>query len=248
VDFEGRVRRPPDAPPPNELPIGDEADTAANYARLVGCCGQGWARQGAAACSAGRLSTPPLLHTYAAPRARQVPRPVPRDHAKWLAHAGTALRFAARLAGPLLTHFDGGRSFVVSFFPADDTLAVFEPPRRNSGFPGGAFAERARVRRPGGGGAADWYRPRDMAVRAGPAAPAASPWRRSLAPIPPAANPPAPRPQVGATVTVSGRAFLLEDADEATLKAMAADPAAFPFADARQVRGGRRRGGRAAGG
>jgi hypothetical protein len=35
VDFEGRAQRPPDTPPPNELPIGDEADTAANYLRLV---------------------------------------------------------------------------------------------------------------------------------------------------------------------------------------------------------------------
>lgn len=35
VDFERRVRRPPDVVPPNELPIGDEADTAANASRLV---------------------------------------------------------------------------------------------------------------------------------------------------------------------------------------------------------------------
>ena len=38
VDFERRVQRPPDVVPPNELPIGDEADTAANASRLVRRC------------------------------------------------------------------------------------------------------------------------------------------------------------------------------------------------------------------
>jgi hypothetical protein len=88
---------------------------------------------------------------------------VPRDYGKWAANAGKALRFSARLAGPLLTHFDGERAFVVTYFLADDTLSVFEPPRRNSGLSGGAFAERARVRRPGGT-PLDCYAPADMKV------------------------------------------------------------------------------------
>jgi hypothetical protein len=55
--------------------------------------------------------------------------------------------------------------FVVSLFLEDDTLSVFEPRRTNSGLPGGAFAERGRVRRPGGG-ASDCYGPQDMKVGA----------------------------------------------------------------------------------
>ena len=51
----------------------------------------------------------------------------------------------------------------------------------------------------------------------------------------PASIPASPRLQVGGALVISGRTFVLEDADEATLKAMAADPATFPFADARQV-------------
>lgn len=49
----------------------------------------------------------------------------------------------------------------------DDTLSVFEPPQRNSGLPGGTFAERGRVRRPGGA-ALDYYGPQDLLVGGAP--------------------------------------------------------------------------------
>lgn len=99
------------------------------------------------------------------PAAPQVPRPLPRDRAKWAAAAGLALRFEARLLPPHLCHFEPDRVFVATFHLEDDTLSVFEPPRRNSGLPGGAFAERARARRPGGG-PLDCYGPGDMLVTA----------------------------------------------------------------------------------
>lgn len=51
--------------------------------------------------------------------------------------------------------------FVVSYFLADDSLSVFEPPRRNSGIPGGRTADRGRVRRPDKG-PVDYYGPGDM--------------------------------------------------------------------------------------
>ena len=41
--------------------------------------------------------------------------------------------------------------FVLSFFLGDDTLSIFEPPRRNSGIIGGKFLERMRVIKPGSG-------------------------------------------------------------------------------------------------
>jgi hypothetical protein len=53
--------------------------------------------------------------------------------------------------------------FVISYFLADDTLAVFEPPQRNSGIPGGRTADRGKVRRPAAG-PLDYYRPCDMRI------------------------------------------------------------------------------------
>uniref|UniRef100_A0A7S4B0V8 EF-hand domain-containing protein n=1 Tax=Chrysotila carterae TaxID=13221 RepID=A0A7S4B0V8_CHRCT len=44
---------------------------------------------------------------------------------------------------------DRGRVFVIKYFLADDTVAVFEPPTKNSGIIGGKFLERCRVKRPG---------------------------------------------------------------------------------------------------
>lgn len=41
---------------------------------------------------------------------------------------------------------DSKRRFVVSFFMADSTFAVYEPPVSNSGFIGGKFLERRKVR------------------------------------------------------------------------------------------------------
>lgn len=39
--------------------------------------------------------------------------------------------------------------FVVSFFMADQTIAVYEPPQPNTGIPGGKFLKRGRVYKPG---------------------------------------------------------------------------------------------------
>lgn len=58
------------------------------------------------------------------------------------------LRFATRLApvaGRALSPADAERRFVLSYFLADDTLSVFEPPVRNSGIVGGRYLERTRV-------------------------------------------------------------------------------------------------------
>lgn len=55
------------------------------------------------------------------------------------------LRFATRLEGRVMAPADAERRFVLSYFLADDTLSVFEPPVRNSGIVGGRFLERTRV-------------------------------------------------------------------------------------------------------
>ena len=46
-------------------------------------------------------------------------------------------------------HADKDRTFIVSYFMNDDTIAVFEPPVRNSGFIGGKFLERKLQLKPG---------------------------------------------------------------------------------------------------
>ena len=37
------------------------------------------------------------------------------------------------------------RKFVLSYFLADDTLSIFEPPQRNTGITGGKYLERSKV-------------------------------------------------------------------------------------------------------
>ncbi|CCW60987.1 unnamed protein product [Phytomonas sp. EM1] len=44
---------------------------------------------------------------------------------------------------------DSIRRFVLTVYPADDTIAIFEPVMRNSGIVGGKFLSRQKVKRPG---------------------------------------------------------------------------------------------------
>merc|ERR1712167_359745 len=56
------------------------------------------------------------------------------------------LRFMARLDTDAPE--DQGRIFVIKYFMADDTVASFEPPQKNSGIMGGKFIQRGRVKKP----------------------------------------------------------------------------------------------------
>merc|ERR1719231_1180623 len=40
------------------------------------------------------------------------------------------------------------RIFVIKYFLADDTMAAFEPPQKNSGIMGGKFIQRTRIKKP----------------------------------------------------------------------------------------------------
>merc|ERR1719313_2791536 len=55
------------------------------------------------------------------------------------------LRFMARLDTD--TPEDQGRIFVIKYYLSDDTVAVFEPPQKNSGVVGGKFLERTRIKK-----------------------------------------------------------------------------------------------------
>lgn len=42
-------------------------------------------------------------------------------------------------------YFCASARFILSFFPLDDTIAIFEPKQPNSGLLGGTFLERTKV-------------------------------------------------------------------------------------------------------
>ncbi|KAI7846107.1 hypothetical protein COHA_000368 [Chlorella ohadii] len=96
-----------------------------------------------------------------------VPKPPKKDQYRWQQLDHVVLRYEAVLepsAGKQLIKIDAGRRFVMSFFMADQTLAVFEPPQPNTGIPGGKFLERGRVYKPGNKVA--WLTEDDLAVGA----------------------------------------------------------------------------------
>lgn len=82
-----------------------------------------------------------------------LPKPPKPDFVKLTVNDKKVLRFRAVLVDspevPRVTQADVERSFVVSFFLTDDTLSVYEPSIRNTGFPGGKFLERGIVTKDG---------------------------------------------------------------------------------------------------
>jgi hypothetical protein len=85
------------------------------------------------------------------------PVPPRKDIAKLLRNQGQVLRFAATFVDPIPQ--DVGRQFVICFDLADDQIAVFEKPRRNSGFTEGKFIQKAKIRNPATG---EWFAPCDL--------------------------------------------------------------------------------------
>ncbi|XP_070539329.1 EF-hand domain-containing family member C2-like [Ptychodera flava] len=80
-----------------------------------------------------------------------LPKPPRRDFIKFMEkdrHGldSNVLRFVARL--DTTKPIDIDRRFIISYFLSDDSIAVFEPPQRNSGIIGGKFLERGRVKKP----------------------------------------------------------------------------------------------------
>ncbi|KPI84701.1 hypothetical protein ABL78_6247 [Leptomonas seymouri] len=62
--------------------------------------------------------------------------------------ADSVVKFFARLDNS--KQDDAVRRFVLTVYPADNTIAIFEPVIRNSGIVGGKFLQRQKVRRPDG--------------------------------------------------------------------------------------------------
>lgn len=77
------------------------------------------------------------------------PKPPKKDTVKLLNNDGKVLRFSAQFKNPAPQ--DRDRKFVIAFFLADDTVAVFEKPQRNSGFKEGKFVQRCKLTNPATG-------------------------------------------------------------------------------------------------
>jgi len=93
-----------------------------------------------------------------------VPKPPVKDHAKLTKYDGCCLRFLAKLNEAHTQQENYQRRFVIEFFLTDDTLKIYERPLRNSGFIGGKFLERTKVRNQEKEG--NWFHPEDFYVGA----------------------------------------------------------------------------------
>ncbi|KAJ8605157.1 hypothetical protein CTAYLR_000343 [Chrysophaeum taylorii] len=68
------------------------------------------------------------------------------DYRRFIQADNKVLRFECCLAGET-TMYDNGRAFVINYYLGDDTIMVYEPPVRNSGFTGGVFLTRMRYKK-----------------------------------------------------------------------------------------------------
>merc|ERR1712159_786186 len=90
-----------------------------------------------------------------------VPKAPKANWAKYFENDKKILRFVAQL--DTTAPEDRDRLFIISYYLADDTISVYEPPARNSGFMGGKFMERCRSKNPATN---EYYEPKDMQVGA----------------------------------------------------------------------------------
>ncbi|XP_072282959.1 EF-hand domain-containing family member C2 [Pyxicephalus adspersus] len=135
-----------------------------------------------------------------------LPKPPQRDFKKFMEKdrnglESNVLRFVAKLITE--NPIDLERKFIISYFLSDDTIAVFEPPQRNSGVLGGKFLERSRVKKPGQelfkSEMSKYFNAADLFV--------------------------------GARVNFNGHKFILVDADEYVFNYMEKNVHEFPMSD-----------------
>jgi len=87
------------------------------------------------------------------------PKPPRKDLVKMMDKDGQVLRFVGNFSDP--EPQDIHRSFIVSYFLADDTISVFEKQQRNSGFNGGKFIQRTKLKNNQTG---QYFKPADFQV------------------------------------------------------------------------------------
>lgn len=126
------------------------------------------------------------------------PKQPKRDYARLNRLERSIMRFKSRIVSDLVE--DEGRKFSISYYLADDTVSIYEPPQKNTGIVGGKFLERGRYKSTTTGeylAATDFF--------------------------------------VGATVKITGFTFVIEGADEFTIRWMEGNKDEFPMADASSV-------------
>eukprot|EP00607_Mallomonas_marina_P003727 CAMPEP_0182428288 /NCGR_PEP_ID=MMETSP1167-20130531/21931_1 /TAXON_ID=2988 /ORGANISM="Mallomonas Sp, Strain CCMP3275" /LENGTH=407 /DNA_ID=CAMNT_0024611077 /DNA_START=687 /DNA_END=1907 /DNA_ORIENTATION=+ len=79
---------------------------------------------------------------------RLITSPIRKDITKAKLYAGQVLRFEAKILNA--KGADRSRQFVFQWHLEDDTIQIREPPVTNSGFKGGRFMARERIKRPDG--------------------------------------------------------------------------------------------------
>jgi len=88
------------------------------------------------------------------------PKPPLKDGAKAILNNGKVLRYGAKILSKYKD--DEMRFFVIQYFMEDDTIAIQEPPIRNSGFNGGNFLQRTKIMK----NTEDKYQPYDLFIGA----------------------------------------------------------------------------------
>lgn len=78
---------------------------------------------------------------------RLVPKPPKKDFFKWVDQQ-ICLRFTGVQANPKPE--DANRKFIITFYLNDDSIQIYEPPTRNSGFSEGKFLERNQYKKDNG--------------------------------------------------------------------------------------------------
>jgi len=75
-----------------------------------------------------------------------MPKVPKQDFKKLMENDGVHLRYMAKFSDPQVE--DKDRRFIITYYLANDTVSVFEKFERNSGFIGGKFFERSRIKNP----------------------------------------------------------------------------------------------------
>jgi hypothetical protein len=86
-----------------------------------------------------------------------IPKVPKSNYKKLVENDGLNLRWLSKFKNP--TPEDKNRRFILTFFMANDTISIFEKFQRNSGFIGGKFSERHRMKNPFTG---EYYSQKDM--------------------------------------------------------------------------------------
>jgi len=156
---------------PDDIQIGDHITVYGKQLKVVDCddftrkwykanpqmLPQGWSAQ-PAGCRylppvvEAPLSLPPPHNGYGTEEdslgstMRLVPKVPKKDFQKFLDYSTTTLRFKAKFVEGTCSPEHSDREFIISYYPADDTQAIFEDGQRNSGIVPGKFLQRGKYK------------------------------------------------------------------------------------------------------